>query len=123
MTNLHQIEADAPILQKTMDLYKEFYECLKSFPKKDQYLLGKRCEDYILSFLEQVVTAASISKEQKLRSLAIANGKFDVLKVLFRVAKEKKIIDNKKYLSLEMKIQEIGKMLGGWMRSLTTKMP
>ena len=114
-----QFDTEAPILKKTLDLYKEFYEYLKAFPKKDQYLLGKRCEDSILSFLEHILIAANLERERKLRVLEIANGKFDVLKVLLRVARQLKMLDNKKYLSLETKIQEIGRMLGGWLRSLT----
>ena len=123
MRNLQQLDGDAPILQKTTELYKEFYVYLKLFPKKDQYSLGKRCEDALLEFLEYILIAASQPKERKLRVLEAANGKFDVLKVLFRVAREFKMLDNKKYLSLEIKSQEIGKMLGGWIRSLTAKTP
>ena len=114
-----KFDTEAPILKRTLDLYKEFYECLKTFPKKDQYLLGKRCEDALLSFLEYILIASNFEKERKLRVLESANGKFDVLKVLLRVARELKILDSRKYLSLEMKIQEIGRMLGGWIRSLT----
>lgn len=123
MRNLQQLDTDAPILQKTIETYKEFYIYLKTFPKKDQYLLGKRCEDTILEFTEYVVMAANSSKERKLRLLEAANGKFDLLKVFLRVAREFKILDNKKYLSLEAKTQEIGRMLGGWIRSLMTKTP
>ena len=114
-----KFDTEAPILKKTFDLYKEFYECLKTFPKKDQYLLGKRCEDTLLSFLEYILVASNFEKERKLRALESANGKFDLLKVLLRIARELKMIDNKKYLSLETKVQEIGRMLGGWIRSLT----
>lgn len=123
MRNLEQLETEAPILQKTSDLYKEYYDYLKGFPKKDQYLLGKRCEDYILLFLEHILIASNLPKEKKLHLLEVASGKFDTLKVLFRLAREFKMLDNKKYLSLELKTQEIGKMLGGWIRSMITKVP
>lgn len=118
MKNLDQLHNEAPILKKTVDLYTEFYGHLKTFPKKDQYLLGKRCEEHILVFMELILLAVGFPKDRKLRVLETANGKFDVLKVLFRTARELKILDNKKYLSLEEKIQEIGRMLGGWMKSL-----
>lgn len=120
MRNLQQLETDAPILQKTSDLYKALYGYLKTFPKKDQYLLGKRCEDTLLEFIEYVLMAAGLPKERKLRLLEVANAKFDLLKVLLRIARELRVLDNKKYLSLAINIQEIGRMLGGWMRSLAT---
>lgn len=118
MLTLEDVNNDAPILKKTVDLYKEFYGYLKLFPKKDQYLLGKRCEDAILEFMQLILLAVSLPKEEKRQTLVTANGKFDQLKVLLRVARELKMIDTKKYLSLQEKIQEIGRMLGGWLRSL-----
>lgn len=118
MQNLEQLQNEAPILKNTVDLYREFYQCLKIFPKKDQYMLGKRCEEYLLTFLESLLAAAGRERSQKLKVLEEANGKFDVLKVLFRLARELKVLDNKKYLLLEEKAQTIGRMLGGWMRSL-----
>lgn len=118
MKNLDQLNSEAPILTKTVDLYREYYEYAKRFPKKDQYLLGKRCEENILAFLEFTLMAAGMQRDQKLGVLEQANGKFEVFKVLVRVARELKIIDNKKYLSLEERAQEIGRMLGGWIRSL-----
>lgn len=118
MKNLDQIQNEAPILKKTVDLYKEFYQYLKTFPKKDQYLLGKRCEEHIIDFMELIISAVSLYKEEKKSKLLEANNKFDLLKVSFRMAREFKMLDNKKYLSLQEKVQEIGRMLGGWIKSL-----
>ena len=118
MQNLDQIQTEAPILKKTVDLYKEFYQHLKTFPKKDQYMLGKRCEEHILSFMESILIAVSSYGQEKKNKLLVANSEFDVLKVLIRMARELKMLDTKKYLSIEQRIQEIGRMLGGWIRSL-----
>jgi 23S rRNA-intervening sequence protein len=123
MSEPFQFSAEAPILRRTTDLYKEFYGYLKTFPKKDQYLLGKRCEDTILEFMEALIVAAGAPKEQKLQILQGASAKFDILKILFRLAREFKMLDNKKYLSLETKAQEIGRMLGGWIKSSNAKTP
>lgn len=118
MKNIDQLYTEAPILKHTTDLYTEFYQYLKVFPKKDQYMLGRRSEDYLLMFMELILLAIGFEKTRKLKVLEDANSKFDVLKVLFRMAREFKLIDDKKYLSLEEKAQTIGKMLGGWIRSL-----
>lgn len=118
MKNLEQLSNEAPILKRTVDLYREFYQYLKIFPKKDQYMLGKRCEEGIISFMELILLAVGLDKIRKLKALESANSKFDVLKVLLRMARELKMLDDKKYLLLEEKIQEIGRMLGGWIRSL-----
>lgn len=91
---------------------------MELFPKKDRYALGRRCEDAILDFLELIMLAASSVKSNKLVILQKANARFDVLKLLIRMLKDIKVIDNKKYVRLQEAIQEIGKMLGGWIKSL-----
>lgn len=118
MKNLEQSNNDAPILKHTIDLYKELYEHLKTFPKKDQYVLGKQIQDHVLAFLELILMAAGMQKMRKLEVLERANGKYEVFKVLLYVARGMKMLDNKKYLSAEAKAQEIGAQLGGWIRSL-----
>ncbi len=118
MRNLDQLNNDAPILKHTIDLYKELYGYLKTFPKKDQYLLGKQIEEHVLVFLELILMAAGMQRLQKLEVLEQANGKYEVFKVLLYVAREMKMINNEKYLSAEAKAQEIGMQLGGWIRSL-----
>lgn len=38
--------------------------------------------------------------------------------MLIRLAKDVQALDNKKYLQLEQALQEIGRMLGGWRKSI-----
>lgn len=109
---------DIPIFTKAYELYKTFYSFLQSFPKKDRYIIGKRCEELLLELLESTINAGNLPKDKKLPVLKEASLKVDLLKVLFRLLRELKVIDNKKYLVLEEYLQEIGKMLGGWIKSL-----
>ncbi|MBI5221882.1 MAG: four helix bundle protein [Candidatus Magasanikbacteria bacterium] len=41
-----------------------------------------------------------------------------MLKIFIRLALEVKIIDDKKYLPLQERLAEIGRMLGGWMKTV-----
>lgn len=43
--------------------------------------------------------------------------KLDLLKVLLRLSKDTKCINEKNYLALQTIIQEIGRMLGGWIKA------
>jgi len=49
----------------------------------------------------------------------LAIRKADTLKILLMVLWETKSIDNKKYLALSVKVEEIGRMLGGWSGQLS----
>ncbi len=87
-------------------------------PKKDRYTLGQKCELVLLELLEGIIKASSVSKAEKLAPLRETSIKLDILKVYFRLGKDLKIIDNKKYTILEELLQEIGRMLGGWIKSV-----
>ncbi|MBI4991827.1 MAG: diversity-generating retroelement protein Avd [Candidatus Harrisonbacteria bacterium] len=125
MDNFHiqeeGLHLDTPIVQKIYDFYKLFYSYAELFPKKDRYTLGKRCEDAALEFLELILFAAGINKSGKYVALQKASSKFDTLKILVRLLKEIKIIDAKKYVRLQSLLQEIGRMLGGWLKSVSEK--
>ncbi|OGY45862.1 MAG: hypothetical protein A2731_01945 [Candidatus Buchananbacteria bacterium RIFCSPHIGHO2_01_FULL_39_8] len=109
---------DTPLILKTYELYKKFYDYVTLFPKKDKYTLGTKCETYILTVLELLIAASNTSKDKKLILVQQASVKFDTLKILLRLCKDIKALDEKKYIILQGSIQEIGKMLGGWQRSL-----
>ena len=109
------INPDIPIFQKIYDFYKELYQSLLKFPKVHRYTLGQKLDDTTLELFEFLVLA---SKRQLEKSTLLhkANAKLETLKLLLRLAKDTKSIDNNKYLALESSLQEIGKMLGGWMK-------
>jgi four helix bundle protein len=114
-----RLNLDIPIFQKAYELYKLLYQYVASFPKKDRYTLGQRVENSLLDFMESIILASQLSKTDKLPVLQKASIKLDVLKVFIRLCKDLKILDNKKYLILESQIQEIGRMLGGWIKAST----
>lgn len=87
-------------------------------PKKDKYTLGEKLGRTTLDLIELLIMASYANKEEKNIFLNKANAKLEILKILVRLAEEVKAISTKKYLLLQEKLQETGKMLGGWMRSL-----
>lgn len=114
MDNFHQ----APIIQKTYDFYKELYLTIEKMPKKDKYSLGEKLSKATFELLEFLIAASYSQKDQKSAYLNRANIKLDLLKILIRLAEAIKALPTKKYLYLEELLQEIGKMLGGWIRSI-----
>lgn len=63
----------------------------------------------------EMTTAASFTpKSEKIPYVRTAIRKLDTTKILLMVLWETKSLENKKYLILSEKLEEIGKMLGGW---------
>lgn len=101
-----------------MDLYKNIYQYTKSFPKGDRYNIGSELKQLNILIIELFIEAESTKKDWKLPILEKASIKLSLLKLLVRVAYEIKIIDPKKHLLLQDQLQEIGRMLGGWIKTV-----
>ncbi len=110
-------EFDIPIFKKAYDLYKTFHEYRRLIPKQDRFSVFERCENTILDVIEGIMVASSEQGKEKLANLKRASSKLNMLRVFVRLMKDVKAIDGKKYVTLESIIDEIGRMLGGWIRS------
>lgn len=111
---------DIPIFKKIYDLYKTFHDYRKVVPKQDRFTIFERSESAILEVIECIMQASSESKKEKLPTLERASLKLNMLRVFIRLMKDVKTIDGKKYMNLESVVDEIGRMLGGWIRSIKT---
>jgi len=110
-------DLDIPILKKSCDLYKEFYRLRLLVPKQDRYTLWQKCENTLLTILEGILLASQQSKTEKLPTLEKTSVKLNFLKVCVRLTKDVKAITPKTYILIEADLDEIGKMLGGWIKS------
>lgn len=106
------------LIQKSYDLYKSIYELIKKFPKGDKYNLGNELKSFNLQILKLLIVAESAKRDWKQPLIEKASNKLGLLKILVRLAFDIKIIDQKKYLKLQEQLQEIGRMLEGWLKSL-----
>ena len=112
------MQKEIPLTQKVYDFYSSLYILTQKMPKKDKYSLGIKIDQTTLDLLEIVIAAGNAKPDEKLIILQKASAKTDLLKLLIRLCYDIKAIDKKKYLKLEERLQEIGRMLGGWIKSL-----
>jgi len=110
---------DIPIFKKSYELYKVIYSYRITIPKQDRYTLWQRCENLSLDIIEGILFASQISKQEKLSVLKKISLKLNFLRVFLRLSKETKALNLKKYIVTEEMIDEVGKMLGGWLKSIS----
>jgi len=110
-------DLDIPIFKKSYDLYKEFYKLRLTVSKQDRYTLWQKCEGTLVTVLEGILLASQQSKIEKLPTLERTSVKLNFLKVCIRLMKDVKAINPKTYIVLEADLDEIGRMLGGWIKS------
>ena len=106
------------LIQKLVQIYKLWHGFLALFPKSSRYTLGAKIDSLFLEVIELIIKASYSDRVEKLISLSNGSLKLDLLKFFLQVAWDIKSLDNKKYILLSEKLDEIGKMLGGWIRSI-----
>ena len=92
---------------------------MNAIDKKDRFTIGVKCENITLDILERLYDANAKYGQDRLSALQAVDVKLKVLQALVKALFDIKSIDNKKFLQLSEQLIEVGKMLGGWIK--TTK--
>ena len=108
-----------PIIEQVKDAYILWHIYHLILPKAHRYSLGQKVDNLFIETIEALATASFLSREEKQPYVRLAIRKVDTLKILLLILWETKSFDDKKYIALSVKIDEIGKMLGGWYGQLT----
>ncbi|MBI4098589.1 MAG: four helix bundle protein [Candidatus Magasanikbacteria bacterium] len=102
--------------QKTYEFYKELYTTLRQISKRDRFTWGERCETMALDLLRAIAKTNYAAKMKRRALLTEASDLLDMLKLYIRLGHDLKIINPQKYLARQAELQEIGKLVGGWLR-------
>lgn len=80
--------------------------------------MGLKLDNSCLLLLEEIITAEQAIPVLKDKALLAASVKSEVIKILLRLAMEQKLIKETNYFAWSAMLIEIGKMIGGWKKSL-----
>ncbi|MEI7451796.1 MAG: four helix bundle protein [Candidatus Falkowbacteria bacterium] len=111
------------VLLKAKEAYSFWFGLLADFPKVYRYNLGGKIETNFLALLENIFITIYLAGDKKSNQLSLAILKLDSLKFFLQLAWENKCVANVKYSELSEKLDEIGRMLGGWKKGLENKTP
>lgn len=89
---------------------------LDNFPRNRRFTLGERLESGLIEILELLVEAAYARTKHDL--LKRANLRLAVVRHLWRMAHELKTIPTKRYEHGAKLLEELGKQIGGWLKSV-----
>lgn len=110
------------VLVRAKQGYQVWHGYLLKFNRIDRYTIGVRVDDTFLSLLEFIFRACfGYDKFEKLSIVSQAGAKNDLLKFFLQLTWEQKLIDHKQYSTLIPLLDEIGRMLGGWKKSIEEK--
>ncbi|HQU07539.1 MAG TPA: four helix bundle protein [Candidatus Paceibacterota bacterium] len=109
------------MFHKTSQLYLAAHKRVLKFKKPERYTLGVRIETTTLDLIETLYLAQSKQGQSRLLILNKADIMLKMLTTHLRLAYKTKSINDAGFASLSEQVVEIGKMIGGWIKS--TKNP
>ena len=109
---------DASILQRVKEGYLLWLNTSPHIPKNARYAIGTRIENKFIDLLELTYLTYFTSKEKKAEKILECVLILDALKFLITVTWEAKFISNRHMEENIKKLDEIGRMFGGWKNSL-----
>lgn len=105
------------ILQKTYDMIKYGNQALLQFPRAERYALAAEIKQSMYRILRLIIQA---NKRRDKRPLQIEiDTELEVLRTFIRLAADKQTayLPLRKYEIWSKQLNEIGRMLGGWMKT------
>jgi hypothetical protein len=103
-------------------VYILWYGYYQILPKLHRHSLGQKIDTLFVEIMEAISSASFLTKEDKLPWVRLATRKTDTLKVLLMVLWETKSLPDKKYITLSLQLDEVGKMLGGWNGQISSQL-
>ena len=106
---------DLKILQKTYDMIEYGYIALRQFPKSERHTLAAEIKRSMYELLRLIIRGNK--KYFKKTTLQDVDIELDNLRYLIRLGQSLGFLPFKKYEVWSKLLNEIGKMLGGWIKS------
>lgn len=109
---------DLPIINRTQELYTAVRPIIDKLPSLEKQTIGRRVEDGILSLLESFVMVKHAPKAHKVVYLLRATAQIELLTFQLRILLEQKLANETTVHQIHAKLLEIGRMCGGWLKSV-----
>ena len=106
------------IVQKVYALLQEAIPLLNNFPRSQKFTLADRIQNRLSDLLEATIRAYYSPAAQKKEILKEINILLEMLRHYFRLGYDLGIYSSLRYKHFAEKLNEIGRMCGGWLKSL-----
>jgi len=104
-------------------VYKQWVILHRNLPQTERLGLGSKIDLLLLDLLELLRKTTYTPLDKKIALFESAMDKIDSLRFFARLLWELRLISNKQYGNFGSEIENIGKMIGGWKKSIIKKLP
>jgi len=107
-----------PIINQTYDLYKQIVGITEHLNKRWRFSLGKSIEDSTLNLLSELIMAKNAPKPLKAGYLIKSCAHQETCMLKLRLFLELKLMNETKVFQAQSTVEEIGRQIGGWLKSV-----
>lgn len=115
MAEANNARRTGPALEAMYQFMLWLVPTVDKFPRARKFTLGDRIETTALDVMDGLIAATYTRGRDAL--LVQANLGLERLRFLFRLAMELRCIDTKRYEHAARSLDEIGRLVGGWMKA------
>lgn len=105
-----------PVYKLGYDLLMVIHKTTKLFTREHKYTLGEKLKEESLQLLLQVYKANKRKNQTRINDIDTAREHLEIIRLLFRVAKDLQIISTKTYVQINIKIEALSKQLTAWQK-------
>lgn len=107
---------ESPIFSRSYDLLRWLIPLTCKFPRAHRFVLAARLQGTAFRFQERLIAAGKSS--EPLPALAQADADLAALRLYLRLARDLELIAFSQYEHGQRMVEEVGRLLGGWLRRL-----
>jgi four helix bundle protein len=107
-----------PLFTKTFDFITWLMPATNHFPRSQRFIVTERLLDAALTFQELILEANNARIPERLEKLKRADAALDKVRIYLRMAAKWEWLNPGQYRHAAGMVAEIGRLLGGWQRTL-----
>ena len=113
---IHEVST-LPVYKDAYDLMLEIFQFSKQFQREYRFTLGERLKNEVLDMLIMIYEAQT--GHQRHEKIFMARKHAELARLLIRLTKDLHLIDLKRFIRLNEKIEDILRQLSGWLKVQT----
>jgi hypothetical protein len=110
------VREDYPIFNHWYQTLDWILSTIEKFPKNARFSIASRLSDLALDTVENTIEAIYVPQIRK-QALRKINLDLEKQRVFYRLAHDRQYISTRQYQHISKSIDEMGKMVGGWVKS------
>lgn len=109
------------IFTRTYDLISWLLPMTEKFPKSQRFVITQRLQNAVLNFQESLIEANALRGALRAQKLKAADTELRKVRLYLRLSEKWQWLTTNQYRHVSQMISEIGKLLGGWLKTVISE--